>query len=76
MQFKESVLCPEKRKIIVFRCRYALQGSRWRTRDLTYRITKYPGTNRLSKDEVDRQIKEAFQLWEDETNLSFQRRER
>ncbi len=26
--------------------RYALQGSRWRTKNLTYRITKYPGTSR------------------------------
>ncbi len=54
--------------------RYALQGSRWRTKTLTYRVTKYPSTSRLSKSEVDGQVKEAFTLWEKETNLKFQRK--
>merc|ERR1711892_1264411 len=29
--------------------RYVLQGSRWRVNELTYRVTKYPSTDRLSK---------------------------
>ena len=29
--------------------RYALQGSRWKVKDLTYRIVKYPATGRLTK---------------------------
>ena len=52
--------------------RYALQGSRWRTRLLTYRITKYPATSRLKKSQVDEQIKLAFQLWSEKTNLEFE----
>jgi matrix metalloproteinase-14 (membrane-inserted) len=32
--------------------RYVLQGSRWRVSELTYRVTKYPSTTRLKKDEV------------------------
>ena len=56
------------------RKRYALQGSRWRTKTLTYRITKYPGTDRLSKSKVDREIKRAFDLWEEQTDLKFERK--
>ncbi len=54
--------------------RYALQGSRWKTDTISYRVTKYPSTSRLSKSEVDGQIKEAFTLWEQQTNLKFQRK--
>jgi hypothetical protein len=32
--------------------RYALQGSRWRTRNISYRITKYPSSTRLKKKSV------------------------
>jgi len=54
------------------RKRYALQGSRWRTRDLTYRITKYPSSSRFSRKQVDDQIQKAFELWSTSTNLNFQ----
>lgn len=54
--------------------RYALQGSRWRTKDLTYRITRYPTTSRFKKDEVDDEIRAAFLLWEDVTPLKFTRK--
>ena len=30
------------RALLLVFCRYALQGSRWKTKDLTYKITKYP----------------------------------
>ena len=43
--------------------RYAIQGSRWRNRNITYRVTKYPTTKRLSKKEVDLTIKKAFNVW-------------
>lgn len=49
--------------------RYALQGSRWRVRDLTYKITKYPSV--LGRQAVDREVAAAFQVWEDVSNLSF-----
>uniref|UniRef100_T1INB6 PNPLA domain-containing protein n=1 Tax=Strigamia maritima TaxID=126957 RepID=T1INB6_STRMM len=49
--------------------RYALQGSRWRVNDLTYRISKYP--SRLTKAQVDEEIDRAFKVWSDYTNLRF-----
>merc|ERR1711892_1010742 len=55
--------------------RYVLQGSRWRVNELTYRVTKYPSTDRLSKSEVDQQMKAAFSLWEGVTDLRFTKRD-
>ncbi|KAG8238011.1 hypothetical protein J437_LFUL015289 [Ladona fulva] len=51
------------------RKRYALQGSRWRVRELTYKISKYP--RGLSQEEVDREIAKSFQVWAENTDLSF-----
>ena len=51
-----------------------LQGSRWKAHDLTYRVKKYPSTDRLSKSEVDGQIKLAFSMWEEVTDLRFSKR--
>ena len=59
----------------MFSLRYVLQGSRWRVNDLTYRVTKYPSTDRLSKFEVDQQMKSAFSLWEQATDLKFSKRD-
>ena len=50
--------------------RYALQGSKWSKRELTYSITKYP--SRLKKRDVDDKIKTALGLWEDVTDLTIQ----
>lgn len=52
------------------RKRYTLQGSRWRVKELTYRLAKYPSA-RISKSDVDAEIKKAFQVWSDHTNLKF-----
>ncbi|XP_034238116.1 matrix metalloproteinase-16 isoform X3 [Thrips palmi] len=49
--------------------RYALQGSRWRVKNLTYKISKYP--SRLRKRDVDEEIKQAFSLWSEYTDLTF-----
>ncbi|KAB7503369.1 Matrix metalloproteinase-14 [Armadillidium nasatum] len=49
--------------------RYALQGSRWRVRRLTYKITRYPLS--LSKNEVESDVRKAFKVWEDVTDLQF-----
>lgn len=38
--------------------RYALQGSRWKVKNLTYRISKYP--KKLNKPDVDKEIAKAF----------------
>ncbi|XP_018010336.1 matrix metalloproteinase-2 isoform X2 [Hyalella azteca] len=51
------------------RKRYALQGSRWRVRDLTYQISKYP--TGLKASDVDEEVANAFKVWEDVSNLTF-----
>jgi len=54
--------------------RYALQGSRWKVKDLTYRISKYPFSSGLSRNQVDDVIRDAFDVWEKETDLKFNKR--
>ena len=44
-------------------------GSRWRVKQLTYSITKYPSA--LKSADVDRELAKAFQVWEDVTELTF-----
>jgi len=51
------------------RKRYALQGSRWRVKELSYSITKYP--KGLKSSDVDRELANAFQVWADVTELTF-----
>lgn len=61
------------RGVLSRRKRYVLQGSRWRVKNLTYRITKYP-RSRLSKREVDQTMRKAFNVWEQATGLQFEER--
>ncbi|XP_024943528.1 matrix metalloproteinase-14 isoform X4 [Cephus cinctus] len=49
--------------------RYALQGSRWRVKKLTYKISKYPRI--LERNAVDKEIAKAFSVWSEYTDLSF-----
>ena len=49
-------------------------GSRWKTKELTYKISKYPSTNRLTKREVDSEIKKALNVWAEVTDLTFEQR--
>ncbi|XP_075235425.1 matrix metalloproteinase 1 isoform X2 [Lycorma delicatula] len=49
--------------------RYALQGSRWRVKDLTYKVSRYPAS--LRKSEVDDEVKKAFSVWSSVTPLTF-----
>lgn len=49
--------------------RYALQGSRWKVKALTYRISKYP--KRLTRIEVDKEVYNAFNVWSKYTDLTF-----
>ena len=51
--------------------RYALQGSRWKTKTLTYKISKYSSKKWLSKTDVDLAIKQALNVWAVKTNLEF-----
>ena len=38
---------------------------------MTYRVSKYPESTKLTKKQVDKEIKEAFNLWSNVTDLSF-----
>lgn len=49
--------------------RYALQGSRWKVKALTYRISKYP--KRLNRPDVDKEIARSFAVWSEYTDLTF-----
>ncbi|GBP21371.1 Matrix metalloproteinase-14 [Eumeta japonica] len=49
--------------------RYALQGSRWRVKNLTYKISKYP--SKLNRAEVDTELAKAFNVWSEYTDLTF-----
>ncbi|XP_017781282.1 PREDICTED: matrix metalloproteinase-14-like isoform X2 [Nicrophorus vespilloides] len=49
--------------------RYALQGSRWKAKNLTYRISKYP--KNLKQSEVDKELQKAFDVWTGYTDLNF-----
>ncbi|KAK1126644.1 hypothetical protein K0M31_004271 [Melipona bicolor] len=49
--------------------RYALQGSRWRVKKLTYKISKYP--RNLPQHKVDAELNKAFKVWSEYTDLVF-----
>ncbi|CAH1280556.1 unnamed protein product [Diabrotica balteata] len=49
--------------------RYALQGSRWKVKDLTYKISKYP--SKLKRADVDSEVQRAFDVWTTVTDLTF-----
>ena len=53
------------------RKRFSLDGSQWRTRTVTYRVTKYPVSN--SKKKVDAILRQAFDIWEQAADISFRR---
>lgn len=53
------------------RKRYALQGSKWRRQELTYRISQYPTKFLHKKHEVDRQIEKAFKIWSQVAPIDF-----
>ncbi|XP_061185416.1 matrix metalloproteinase-24-like [Saccostrea echinata] len=51
------------------RRRYALHGSKWSEKDLTFRISKY--SDKMSKEEVDKELQRAFDEWGKVTPLTF-----
>ncbi|XP_065207839.1 matrix metalloproteinase-14 isoform X1 [Planococcus citri] len=51
--------------------RYILQGSRWKTKDLTYKVSKY--TKQMSKPKMDQTVERAFAMWSDVTPLRFRK---
>lgn len=52
--------------------RYALQGSRWKVRELSYKISKYPRS--LPASEVDLEIHRALSVWGAVIPLNFTRK--
>lgn len=53
------------------RKRYALQGSKWRRQELTYRISQYPTKFSGKRHEVDAQIEKAFGIWSQVAPINF-----
>ena len=53
------------------RKRFSLDGSQWRTRTVTYRVTKYQVG--ISKKKVDAILRQAFDIWEQAADISFRR---
>jgi len=53
--------------------RYALEGSRWRVDEITYKISKY--SDQLPKKTIDNIIRKAFNYWSKVTNLKFTKKE-
>ena len=51
--------------------KFAFIGSRWRVKELSYKISRYPSTQRLSKRDVDDEIKKALNVWSKHTDLKF-----
>ncbi|KAK9704421.1 Matrixin [Popillia japonica] len=49
--------------------RFAVQRSRWSQTNLTYKIVRY--SKKLKRDVVDRDVKEAFDLWGRHLNKTF-----
>lgn len=49
--------------------RYAIEGSYWGVKDITYKISKY--TRELEKSTVDEVIEKSFKVWEEFSPLRF-----
>ena len=61
-------------KVIFLNQHSICSGSRWKVKELTYGISKYPTTHRLSEREVDAEIEKALKVWSDVTDLTFEQR--
>merc|ERR1719210_1378436 len=52
--------------------RFSLQGSKWKKKNLTYRISIYPSFSQMSNEDVDYEIAQAFKVWSDVSELTFE----
>lgn len=59
------------KSVLKRRKRYALQGSKWRRQELTYRISQYPTRFNGKRHEVDAQIEKAFGIWSQVAPINF-----
>merc|ERR1719402_1568997 len=52
--------------------KYQVQGSRWQKKTLSYRVTRY--SQKMTRAQVDADVKKAFSFWSDATTLKFVKR--
>jgi matrix metalloproteinase-14 (membrane-inserted) len=53
-------------------CRFNFSGSRWRVKTISYKISRYPTTKKLTNSDVDAEIKKALDVWAEYTDLNFE----
>jgi hypothetical protein len=46
-------------------------GSKWESREITFRVLRYPDKQGLARMAVDEVVEQAFATWASETNLTF-----
>jgi len=51
--------------------RFALQGSRWKVKEIKYKISRYPTFTSMNHNDVDIEIAKALTVWSNSTDLSF-----
>jgi len=51
------------------RKRFALEGSQWSTKRVSYRVTRYPPN--ISREKVDVILRKAFDIWQEAADISF-----
>ena len=51
--------------------RFAMHGSKWAKRVLTYTVTQY--SRHMPKDEIDQALDEAFNEWQKHADIKFRR---
>merc|ERR1719309_439259 len=49
--------------------KYQVQGSRWQKKNLSYRVTRY--SQKMTRAQVDADVKKAFSFWSAATTLKF-----
>ena len=52
-----------------------IPGSRWKVEKISYKISRYPTTKKLTNADVDSEIKKALDVWGEYTNLSFEKKD-
>jgi len=52
---------------------FELQGSKWPKKFLTYRILSYPTARGISKSDVHRETRKAFDMWQEVSGLTFKK---
>jgi hypothetical protein len=52
--------------------RYALQGSKWPKSKLRFKVGKYPKYPSMNRDMIDAELKRAFDLWSEVSDVEFE----